>query len=105
MKLIVPINLTSHLYRITVECHLVWTILVGVNLTFYLLFPVTNIIWFVIYLVKYNEFSSFHTQQIFSQKKTLLVGTEMVIYKINCLTHCKLHVGYTTTITNKQNSS
>ena len=49
------------------------------------------------YLVECNEFSSFHTHQIFSQKMRISCSSETVIYKIDCLTHCKSYVGYTTT--------
>ena len=49
------------------------------------------------YLVECNEFSSFHTQQIFKQQSKISCSTEIVIYKIDCITHCKSYVGYTTT--------
>ena len=49
------------------------------------------------YLVECKEFSSFHTNQIFRQNSRISCNTELVIYKIDCITHCKSYVGYTTT--------
>ena len=49
------------------------------------------------YLVECKEFSSFHTQQIFRHKMRISCGSEVVIYKIDCLTHSKSYIGYTTT--------